>query len=154
MNVEPRINYITLGVADMVRSIRFYRDGLGWPTDAKDRADHAIFRTSGTRLTLYPRHKLARDISPDLVEGATGFGGITLGHNVRTKQEVGTALAAAERAGGRILKPAREAEWGGVSGYFADPDGYPWEVAWAGDGWYLAADGTLWGGSLGDPAAP
>jgi catechol 2,3-dioxygenase-like lactoylglutathione lyase family enzyme len=154
MNIEPRITYVTLGVADMLRSIRFYRDGLGWPTDAKDGADHAIFRTSGTRLTLYSRHKLALDISPDMRDAGSGFGGITLGHNVRTKRDVSAALGAAERAGGRILKPAKEAEWGGVSGYFADPDGYPWEVAWPGDDFYLSEDGTLWGGPLGDPAAP
>jgi predicted lactoylglutathione lyase len=62
-------------------------------------------------------------------------------------------LRLAERAGGRILKPAAQASWGGYSGYFADPDGYPWEVAWS-DGWKFAEDGTLWGGALGEPDTP
>lgn len=147
---EPRISIITLGVADMARAIHFYRDGLGFPTDAEPEADWAIFRTSGTRFSLYPREQLAADISADLAPGATGFGGITLAHNTRTRQGVEAVLALAEAAGGRILKRAQDAFWGGYSGYFADPDGYPWEVAWAAD-WTFAEDGTLFGGSLGLP---
>lgn len=146
--MEPRISIITLGVADMTRSIRFYRDGLGWPTEAADTADWAIFRILGVRLALYPRHKLARDINLNLPSAASGFGGITLAHNVRSRDEVRAVLAAAEAAGAQILKPAQDADWGGYSGYFADPDGYLWEIAW-GDCWTLAADGTLWGGALG-----
>ncbi len=85
---------------------------------------------AGTRLALYPREKLAEDISPDLRLSAGGFGGITLAHNTRTKDEVTTVLALAEKAGGRIVKPAQDVFWGGHSGYFSDPDGYYWEAAW------------------------
>ena len=136
----------------MGRSIRFYRDGLGWPTNAADGADWAIFSTLGVRFALYPRMKLARDIGPQVSAAQPGFCGITLAHNVRSKEDVRAVLAAAEAAGAQILKQPQDAEWGGYSGYFADPDGYPWEVAWA-DSWAIAPDGALWGGPLGYPAA-
>lgn len=128
--MEPRISIITLGVADLSRAIRFYRDGLGFPTTANDDDPIAFFTTGGTRLALYPLTALAADISPT-VSLAKGFGGITLAHNVRQKQEVGEVLALAEKAGGTIVKPAHDTFWGGYGGYFADLDGYYWEVAWA-----------------------
>ncbi len=86
---------------------------------------------SGSRLSLYPLKELAADISPEVQPAHAGFGGITLGHNVRTKAEVAAVLAKVERAGGRIIKPAQDVFWGGHSGYFTDPDGYYWEVAWS-----------------------
>lgn len=129
--MEPRITVITLGVSDLPRSIRFYRDGLGFPTDAKDDANIAFFRTGGVRLALYPRERLAEDISPNVRLARSGFGGITLAHNARSKEDVVAVLALAEKAGGRIAKPAQDVFWGGYSGYFSDPDGYYWEVAWA-----------------------
>jgi catechol 2,3-dioxygenase-like lactoylglutathione lyase family enzyme len=150
---EPRVSIITLGVADMRRSIGFYRDGLGFPTIAPDAPGWTIFKTGGVRLALYPRDKLAADIAPGMGAGGPGFGGITLAHNTRTRAAVDEILRLAERAGGRILKPAALADWGGYSGYFADPDGYPWEIAWSAD-WKFTDDGTLWGGSLGEPPAP
>ena len=122
---------ITLGVSDLPRSIRFYRDGLGFPTSVKDDAPIAFFMTSGVRLALYPRQELASDISPAVRCSNSGFGGITLGHNVENQQDVGQILALAEKAGGKIVKPAQDTFWGGHSGYFTDPDGYYWEVAWA-----------------------
>jgi catechol 2,3-dioxygenase-like lactoylglutathione lyase family enzyme len=128
--MEPRITLITLGVADVARAVRFYRDGLGWPTTYEDGGSIAFFNTSGTRLSLYPLKELGADIAPELQPVRTGFGGITLAHNVRTKAEVAAVLALAERAGGRIVKPAQDVFWGGHSGYFTDPDGYYWEVAW------------------------
>lgn len=128
--MKPRITIITLGVADMSRAIRFYRDGLGLPTDAKDDAPVAFFMTQGVRLALYPKKALAEDISPGVVHPSEGFSGITLAHNVTRKEEVAEVLAQAEKAGGRIVKPAQDVFWGGHSGYFADPDGYFWEVAW------------------------
>jgi len=128
--MEPRISIITLGVSDLPRAIRFYRDGLGFPTDAKDDAEIAFFVTSGTRLALYPLEKLAGDISPGVAISRGGFGGITLAHNVRKKEEVAQVLALAEKAGARIVKEAQDVFWGGHSGYFTDPDGYYWEVAW------------------------
>lgn len=129
--MEPRISIITLGVSNLPRSIRFYRDGLGFPTEAKDDAHIAFFKTAGTRLALYPLEKLAEDISPNLALSTGGFRGITLAHNVRTKAEVAELLASAEKAGGTIIKRAQDVFWGGHSGYFADPDNYYWEVAWA-----------------------
>ena len=128
--MEPRISVITLGASDLPRSIRFYRDGLRFPTSAKDGDPIAFFATTGTRLGLYPLEKLAEDIGPH-VTPAKGFPGVTLGHNVRRKEEVAELLSLAEKAGGKIVKPAQDVFWGGHSGYFTDPDGYYWEVAWA-----------------------
>jgi hypothetical protein len=129
--MEPRISIITLGVKDLARAIRFYRDGLGFPTDAKDDAKIAFFATAGTRLALYPIAALAADIAPDTLAGPARFGGITLAHNVRRKEEVAQVLKLAEAAGGKIVKEAQDASWGGHSGYFTDLDGYFWEVAWS-----------------------
>ena len=128
--MEPRITLLTLGVSDLPRAVRFYRDGLGFPTTYQDGDPIAFFNTNGTRLALFPLDELAADIAPNLPVSRTVFTGITIAHNVRTKSEVGPLLALAERAGGRIVKPAQEASWGGHSGYFRDPDGYYWEVAW------------------------
>ncbi len=128
--MEPRISIITLGVSDLPRAIRFYRDGLGLPTTAADDASIAFFTTSGTRFALYPREHLASDISPELTSAGAGFCGVTLAHNVRHKHEVTRVLALAKQAGAAIVKPAQDTFWGGYSGYFQDPDGYCWEVAW------------------------
>jgi len=140
--VEPRISIITLGVRDLPASIRFYRDGLGLPTSAGDDAAIAFFRTGAVRLALYPLDALAEDIAPGLPQSQGGFGGITLAHNVRSKEEVQAVLDLAERAGGTIVKPAQDVFWGGHSGYFTDPDGYHWEVAWGPD-WEFESDGSL-----------
>lgn len=129
--MEPRISIITLGVKDMARAIRFYRDGLGFPTDAKDDAQIAFFATTGTRLALYPIAALAADIAPDIHAAPAGFGGITLAHNVRRKEEVAEVLNLAQAAGGKSVKEAQDVFWGGHSGYFTDLDGYFWEVAWS-----------------------
>jgi catechol 2,3-dioxygenase-like lactoylglutathione lyase family enzyme len=128
--MEPRITLLTLGVSDLPRAVRFYRDGLGFPTTYKDGDPVAFFNTGGTRLSLYSLNDLAADIGPDVQSSRAGFGGITIAHNVRTKEEVAPVLALAERAGGQIVKPAQDAFWGGYTGYFRDPDGYYWEVAW------------------------
>jgi len=140
--MEPRISIITLGVADLGRSVRFYRDGLGFPTNYKEGEPIAFFSTGGVRLALYPLEKLAEDISPSLDAGRSKFGGITLAHNTRTKEDVARVLTLAEAAGGTIVKQARDVFWGGHSGYFADPDGYFWEVAWA-PMFKFAPDGSL-----------
>jgi catechol 2,3-dioxygenase-like lactoylglutathione lyase family enzyme len=129
--MEPRISIITLGVKDLDRSLRFYRDGLGFPTKVKKGDPIAFFQTAGTRLALYPLDKLAEDIAPTVHPSQGGFSGITLAHNARTKEEVAQVLTLAEKAGGKIVKPAQDTFWGGHSGYFTDPDGYYWEVAWA-----------------------
>lgn len=128
--MEPRISIITLGVDNVDRSVRFYRDGLGFESSAKTGDPIAFFMTSGVRLAVYPLDKLAEDIGL-MVHPAKGFSGITLAHNVRRKEEVAEVLALAEKAGGAIVKHAQDVFWGGHSGYFSDPDGYYWEVAWA-----------------------
>jgi len=140
--MEPRISIITLGVTDFARSLRFYRDGLGWPTRAAETSDIAFFNTTGTRFAIYPLDKLVEDIAAGWPAARSGFGGMTLAHNVRTREEVAKALAQAEAAGATILKPAQDAFWGGHSGYFGDPDGYCWEVAFA-PGFGFAEDGSL-----------
>ncbi len=128
--MEPRITLITLGVSNLAKAVAFYREGLGWPSSYKDGEEVAFFDLRGTKLGLYGMKELCADISPGTRPPAPGFSGVTLAHNVRTREEVGAALAAAERAGGRILKPAQDVFWGGHAGYFTDPDGHHWEVAW------------------------
>lgn len=125
--MEPRLSFVTLGVADLERSIRFYTEVLGL-TRLNDHADVAFFELGRTWLALYPRHLLAADAGvPD--DGA-GFARFALAHNVRTEGEVDELLAQVAAGGARIVKPAERAEWGGRTGYFADPDGFLWEVAW------------------------
>ncbi len=138
--MEPYISLITLGVADLERALRFYRDGLHWPVSGASGGDVAFLHTGGVVLALYPRALLAADAH--LSDTGSGFGGIALAHNVASREQVDQALAAAAAAGGTILKPAEQAEWGGYSGYFADPDGYPWEVAWN-PGFPLTPEGRI-----------
>jgi len=126
--MEPRLNIVTLGVQDLDKAIRFYRDGLGWPLSSVSGGDFAIFKLStGTALALYPRDLLAIDAN---VNDPGGFGGITLAQNVDSPEEVDQVLSQAAKSGATILKPAQKTDWGGYSGYFTDPDGHPWEVAW------------------------
>lgn len=126
--MEPRLNIVTLGVRDLKRAVAFYRDGLGWHQSSASVGEFAIFKLStGTALALYPRHLLAEDAK---LEDSGNFAGITLAQNVPDKETVDRELLQAVEAGGRLLKPAQKAEWGGYGGYFADPDGHPWEVAW------------------------
>ncbi len=128
--MEPRISLITLGVADLVRSYRFYRDGLGLPTTRKPEDGIVFFQTSGATLALFPYQELAGDIGPGWNVPRSKFTGITLAHNVRERHEVDDLLAQAAAAGAEVVKPASETGWGGYDGYFTDPDGYVWEVAW------------------------
>lgn len=125
--MEPRVSLITLGVADLARARAFYGEGLGFPLQAPSNEQIAFFGLNGLWLALYPREALADD-ALTTAQGS-GFRGFTLAHNVRTRAEVVTVLAQAEKAGGKIVKPAQETFWGGFSGYFADPDGFLWEVA-------------------------
>jgi hypothetical protein len=125
--MDPRISIITLGVSDLQRSIRFYRDSLGLPM--RENGDQiAFFTTIGTWLALYPREALAEDAQVD-AEGS-GFRGFTLAHNVGSKAEVDQLLQEVLKAGARVIKEAQDVDWGGYSGYFSDPDGFLWEVAW------------------------
>jgi catechol 2,3-dioxygenase-like lactoylglutathione lyase family enzyme len=126
--MEPRISFVTLGVSDLQRSLSFYRDGLGFPLSSASKDDIAFFKTGGTVLALYPFDKLAEDARVP-VEGS-GFRGVTLAHNVRSRERVSEVLALAKNAGATITKPAQDTFWGGHGGYFADPDGHLWEVVW------------------------
>ncbi len=125
--MKPKISMITLGVSDLDRSTAFYRDGLSLPVHG-DFSGITFFKLDGSWLALFPRNELAKDAGID--SAGQGFGGITLAHNVASRKEVDAVLAEAQKAGAKIVKPARGADWGGYSGYFADPDGYLWEVAW------------------------
>lgn len=124
--MEQRMSLITLGVGDLARARRFY-EGLGWRVGLAVEGEVLFFQLNGLVLSLYARAALAEDAG--VAEAESGFAGITLAHNVRSAPEVDAVLGEAERAGGRIVRPARRAEWGGYSGYFADPDGHLWEVA-------------------------
>lgn len=125
----------------MERSLRFYRDGLGLPTTRKADQGIIFFQTSGACLALYPYRELAKDVSEEFLVERSKFTGITLAHNVRRKEDVDTVLKRAEQAGAKIAKAAGGTEWGGYSGYFSDPDGYLWEVAWG--AFEMRADGSL-----------
>ena len=130
--MEPRISIITLGVTDLPRAVEFYRDGLGLTLFDDNTESIAFFQNKGTWLALYPREALAADVGIPLDEnvGGSGFSGVTLAHNVRTREEVDTLLDVAVSAGAALVKPAQDTFWGGYSGYFADPEGYLWEIAW------------------------
>lgn len=129
MALPARISIATLGVSDLAKSTKFYL-ALGWELAAGSSSEISFFRTAGGELALYPFDLLAKDAMQPAAR-AQGFGGVTLAINVERPEDVQPALDVAKAAGAKILKPATKAEWGGVSGYFADPDGYPWEVAWA-----------------------
>ena len=138
--MDPRVNIVTLGVVSLERAVAFYRDGLGWPLSGASSENIAFFETGGTVLALYPREKLAADANTAPQGG--GFSGFTLAHNVAEKQQVSRALREAEAAGATIIKEAQDVFWGGHSGYFADPDGHLWEIAWNPYA-PLAEDGSL-----------
>jgi catechol 2,3-dioxygenase-like lactoylglutathione lyase family enzyme len=132
--MKPRITLITLGVNDLDKSLTFYRDGLGLPTKGivGTEFEHgavAFFDLQhGLRLALWPRGSIAHDTGiPIQPPSATDF---TIGHNVTSREEVDVVMAQATRAGATIIKPAGDTFWGGYAGYFQDPDGHLWEVAW------------------------
>jgi len=132
--MKPRITVITLGVDDLERSLKFYRDGLGLATEGivGQEFEHGavvfIALQSGVRLALWPRKSIAHDTG--LARSPKSPTEFTLGHNVVSKAEVDTVMAEASRAGAVIVKAAHETFWGGYAGYFQDPDGHLWEVVW------------------------
>lgn len=139
--MEPRVSIITLGVQDLKRSYQFYSK-LGFPSSKNPEEGIIFFKTGGVCLALYPLDALAKDVSPDMAVVKEGFSGVTLAHNTRSKQEVDDVLALAVSAGAKLEKTAQDVFWGGYSGYFSDPDGYLWEVAYA-DFWQFNQDGSL-----------
>ena len=137
--MEQRLSLVTLGVADLARARAFYERGLGW-TKNNPEEEVAFYQLNGLILAIWTRPDLAID-SRQTDTGAT-FSGMALAFNTRSHDEVDEILAEALAAGGTVLKPAEETEWGGYSGYFADPDGHAWEVAWN-PGWSIDADGLV-----------
>ncbi len=137
--MEQRLSLVTLGVGDVARSRRFY-EAMGWAASAASIESVTFFQLGGIGLALYGRAPLAADAG--LAPEGSGFGGIALAHSVRSAEEVDALLAHAAASGGRILKAGAKVLWGGYSGYFADPDGHPWEIAWNPD-FPLGEDGTL-----------
>lgn len=132
--MKPRISVFTLAVSDLERSLAFYRDGLGLPTEGiigtefEDGAVVFFEMNDDMILALYPREALAKDAGiPVSQPSSTEF---SIGHNVGSKEAVDEVMEEAETAGATVIDPARDRFWGGYSGYFADLDGHLWEIAW------------------------
>jgi uncharacterized protein len=132
--MKSRISVITIGVNDIEESLRFYREGLGFPTEGITGKEFEygavvfIQLQDGLRLALWPRKSISHDSGlPIAPASSTEF---TLGHNVGSKAEVDAVMTQAKSAGAVIVKPAHDTFWGGYSGYFQDPDGHLWEVVW------------------------
>jgi len=132
--MKPRISVLTLGVADLERSLAFYRDGLGLPTEGIvgrefEHGAVAFFELAGgLKLAIWARDDLAHDSGlPPMPGSSTSF---SIGHNVRDKAEVDAAMDQARLAGASIVKPAADTFYGGYAGYFTDPDGHLWEIVW------------------------
>ena len=132
--MKPRISLITLGVDDLERSLAFYRDGLGLVTQGivgKEFEHGAVVffdLQNGLKLALWPRKNIAWDTG--IPQSAASPTELTIGHNVGSKKEVDAVMEQAQKAGARIVKKAHDSFWGGYAGYFQDPDGHLWEVAW------------------------
>ena len=132
--MKPRITVLTIGVNDLEKSLKFYRDGLGLKTDGiigKEFEYGAVVfidLENGMKLALWPRKSLAREAGiKEMPASATE---LSIGHNVNSKKGVDVVMAQAKKADAKIIKPAQKTFWGGYAGYFADPDGHLWEVVW------------------------
>ena len=138
--MKPRIHVVTLAVADLDRALRFYRDGMGFPTEGligaefqgdEDTPDGttAVFQLDGgLMLSVYPRSELAKDAGLALTDAKPGE--FSIGHVVATRAEVDEVIAQAEAAGAAVTGPPHDRPWGIYSGYFHDPDGHLWEIIW------------------------
>jgi len=125
----PRLTVVTLGVADLNKATKFYEAVLGAPPNTSH--DGVTFiELPGTWISLFPLENLAKDISPEVPVTRSGFSGITLAHNVGSKDDVIAIIRRAKSAGARVMKEPQKTFWGGFSGYFADLDGYCWDVVW------------------------
>jgi catechol 2,3-dioxygenase-like lactoylglutathione lyase family enzyme len=134
--MKPRISLITLGVDDLQAAVSFYRDGLGLATEGilgtefEDGAVAFFDLQAGLKLGLFGRKSLAKDCGLPASTGSQGGPEFSLAHNVASRTEVDQVMAQAATAGATVLKPAQDTFWGGYAGYFQDPDGHLWEVAW------------------------
>ena len=132
--MKPRIKVLTLGVNNLERSLSFYRDGMGLPTDGiigQEFEDGAVVffnMNDDLILALYPTASLSKDAKITATQAR--LGAVSIGHIVKSKEEVDAVMTQAERAGAVITDPPRDRFWGGYSGYFHDPDGHLWEIAW------------------------
>ncbi len=140
--MQPRVSLVTLSVSDLERAAAFYRDGLGWPKSSVGGDEVAFFKTGGVVIALFPRASFAADAGVDVggVEHG-GFPRFSLAHNVAERGQVDSVLAEAAEAGATIVKEAQEIFFG-RHGFFADPDGFLWEVAWN-PSFPMAADGGI-----------
>ncbi len=136
--MEQRLSLVTLGVSDLARAVRFYEE-LGWRRGTKEEGV-AFFQMPGGVFALWSRASLAEDAG--VKDTKSGFSGVALAYNTRSKGEVDAVLAEAQSAGGRLMTPAHDTVWGGYSGYFADPEGHLWEVAWN-PFWTVESDGRV-----------
>jgi hypothetical protein len=136
--MEQRISVITLGVAELDRARAFY-EALGWRSETPAEMEVAFFQAGGMVLALWDREKNAEDSG---VENGSGYGGVTLACNVRSPAEVDAVIGEARAAGAHISREPGETFWGGYSGVFVDPDGYPWEVA-HNPRWIVEEDGSV-----------
>jgi len=125
--MQPRLSLVTLGVSDLGASRAFY-EAWGWKASSASQPGVTFFQANGLALALFGRADLARDAGVE--DRPTGFAAVTLAYNTRSKQEADEVYARAIAAGARAVKPPQDVFWGGYSGYFADPDGHLWEVAW------------------------
>ncbi len=125
--MEPRLSFVTLGVSEVARARKFY-EALGFEASSASNENVTFFNAGGVALALFGRASLAEDAH--VADSKPAFSGIALAHNVGSEEAVQAVLAEAEAAGAKILKPAQRVFWGGYSGYFADPDGHLWEVAY------------------------
>jgi uncharacterized protein len=140
--MEPRVSLITLGVSDLQRAVAFYRDGLRWRKSDVGGDEVAFFKTGGVVIALFPRPSFASDAGIDVDDVEHGrFARISLAHNVAEEEQVDAVLAEAAAAGATIVKEAQEIFFG-RHGFFADPDGFLWEVAWN-PSFPMAADGSI-----------
>jgi hypothetical protein len=142
--MEQRLSLVTLGVRDLARARKFYEQGLGWTRSGGVEGEVAFYQLGGMILGLWGRDELAGDVRLKLAPVTPGesFGGLALAYNTRNEVAVDAVLREAAAAGGTILKPGEKTVWGGYAGYFADPDGHPWEVA-HNPFWTLREDGSV-----------
>jgi uncharacterized glyoxalase superfamily protein PhnB len=136
--MEQRVSLITLGVSDLERAKAFY-EALGWRSRTPPELEVVFFQAGGMVLALWDREKNAQDSG---LQAGSGYGGVTLAYNSRSQGEVDAVVAEARAAGATISREPGETFWGGYSGVFVDPDGYPWEVA-HNPRWTIADDGSV-----------
>ncbi len=139
--MEPRVTLVTLGVDDLSRAVAFYRDVVGWTPASIVEDDVAFFDLDGFILALWRRVSLVADVGADPSTGG-GFEAVALAYNARSHDEVDAIFATLRERGATIVKAPVETDWGGYSGYFADPDRHHWEVAWN-PFWPVRTDGRI-----------